>query len=111
MAGQSTPASNAWVYTIAEKYAIFPDLTYRVANNYALKLDVWQRKDAKSPATTLIYYHGGGLDLRRPHRRHTATIALSRDGLNVINVEYRVAYASRAPVAVEDCRCVCCTGW
>jgi acetyl esterase/lipase len=26
-------------------------------------------------------------------------------GWNVINVEYRMAYASRAPAAVEDCRC------
>jgi acetyl esterase/lipase len=49
-----------WASTVNEQYWIQPDITYGVANNYMLKLDVWQRKDAKQSAPTLIYYHGGG---------------------------------------------------
>ena len=54
----SAPAR--WASTVDEQYLIYPDVTYGVANNYTLKLDVWQRKDAKTPTPTLIYYHGGG---------------------------------------------------
>ena len=103
--GQSAPASNAWVYTIAEKYAIFPDVTYGVANNYTLKLDVWQKKDAKVPAPTLIYYHGGGWIFGDRTGATLQLLPYLEMGWNVINVEYRMAYASRAPAAVEDCRC------
>ena len=49
-----------WASTVSEHYWIQPDITYGVANNYTLKLDVWQRKDAKTAAPTVIYYHGGG---------------------------------------------------
>src|ERR1700685_3740662 len=49
-----------WASTVAEQYWIQPNITYGVANNYALKLDVWQRKNAKAATPTLIYYHGGG---------------------------------------------------
>src|SRR5882672_3591950 len=49
-----------WASTINEQYWIQPDITYGVANNYTLKLDMWQRKDAQKAAPTLIYYHGGG---------------------------------------------------
>src|ERR1700704_4713084 len=42
-----------WASTINEHYWIQPDITYGVANNYTLKLDMWQRKDAKTAAPTL----------------------------------------------------------
>ena len=103
--GQSAPSSSAWVYTLAEKYSIFPDVTYGMSNNYALKLDVWQRKDAKSPAPTLIYYHGGGWIFGDRTGATLQLLPYLEMGWNVINVEYRMAYASLAPAAVEDCRC------
>jgi len=38
-----------WASIVNEQYWIQTDITYSVANNYTLKLDVWQRKDAKTP--------------------------------------------------------------
>ena len=104
-AGQSASSSNAWIYTLAEKYWISPDVTYGTSNNYALKLDVWQRKDAKSPLPTLIYYHGGGWIFGDRTGATLQLLPYLETGWNVINVEYRMAYVSLAPAAVEDCRC------
>ena len=42
-------ATERWASTIGEQYWIQPDITYGVANNYTLKLDVWQRKDEEKP--------------------------------------------------------------
>ncbi len=94
-----------WASTIAEHYTIQPDITYGVANNYTLKLDVWQRKDVKAPAPTLIYYHGGGWVFGDRTGATLLFLPYLEMGWNVINVEYRMASASPAPAAVEDCRC------
>ena len=40
-------ATARWASTSGEQYQIFPDITYGVANNYSLKLDVWQRKECQ----------------------------------------------------------------
>ena len=101
---QLSPTAH-WAATIADHYLIYPDITYGVANNYTLKLDVWQRKDAQGPVPTLIYYHGGGWIFGD---RTGATLLLMpylEKGWNVVNVEYRMASVSLAPAAVTDCRC------
>jgi acetyl esterase/lipase len=103
-----TPALSAtarWASSVAEQYGIHPDITYGVANNFALKLDVWQRKDAKAPVPTLIYYHGGGWVMGDRTGATLLFLPYLEMGWNVINVEYRMASASLAPAAVEDCRC------
>ena len=94
-----------WASTISEHYWIQPDITYGVTNNYTLKLDVWQRKDVKSPAPTLIYYHGGGWVFGDRTGATLLFMPYLEMGWNVINVEYRMASVSHAPGAVEDCRC------
>jgi acetyl esterase/lipase len=94
-----------WASTAAEQYWIQPDITYGVANNYTLKLDVWQRKDAKTAAPTLIYYHGGGWIFGDRTGATLLFLPYLEMGWNVINVEYRMANVSLAPAAVEDCRC------
>ncbi len=94
-----------WTSTVNEQYWIQPDITYGVANNYTLKLDVWQRKDAKTPAPTLIYYHGGGWIFGDRTGATLLFLPYLEMGWNVINVEYRMANVSLAPAAVEDCRC------
>ena len=104
-AGQSLSPSAAWVATVSEKYAIYPDITYGTANNYALKLDVWQRKDAKTPTPTLIYFHGGGWIFGDRTGATLLFLPYLEMGWNVLNVEYRMASVSLAPAAVEDTRC------
>ena len=94
-----------WTSTVSERYWIQPDITYGVANNYTLKLDMWQRKDVKDPAPTLIYYHGGGWIFGDRTGATTMFLPYLEMGWNVINVEYRMASVSLAPAAVEDCRC------
>ncbi len=103
--GQSTQPTSRWTTTIAEKYRIYPDVTYGMVNNYALKLDVWQRKDAKGPVPTLIYYHGGGWIFGDRTGATLLFLPYLEMGWNVVNVEYRMAAVSLAPGAVEDCRC------
>jgi acetyl esterase/lipase len=94
-----------WASTVNEQYWIQPDITYGVANNYTLKLDVWQRTNQKTAAPTLIYYHGGGWIFGDRTGATLLFLPFLEMGWNVINVEYRMASVSLAPAAVEDCRC------
>jgi acetyl esterase/lipase len=94
-----------WASTANGQYWIQPDITYGVANNYTLKLDVWQRTNQKAAAPTLIYYHGGGWVFGDRTGSTLFFLPFLEMGWNVINVEYRMANVSLAPAAVEDCRC------
>jgi acetyl esterase/lipase len=97
--------SAKWATTVEGKYLIHPDVVYGSANNYQLKLDVWQRKDVKEPVPTLIYYHGGGWIWGDRTGATLFFLPYLEMGWNVVNVEYRMASVSLAPAAVEDCRC------
>jgi len=99
------PDTARWASTVNGQYWIQPDIPYGVANNYTLKLDVWQRKDAKTATPTLIYYHGGGWIFGDRTGATLLFLPYLEMGWNVINVEYRMASISLAPAAVEDCRC------
>ena len=104
--GTTTLSSTArWASVVGGQYWIHPDITYGVANNYKLKLDVWQRTDVKVPSPTLIYYHGGGWVMGDRTGATLFLLPYLEMGWNVINVEYRTASVSLAPAAVEDCRC------
>lgn len=94
-----------WTSTVNKQYWIQPDITYGVANNYTLKLDVWQRTNQKTAAPTLIYYHGGGWIFGDRTGATLFFLPYLEMGWNVINVEYRMASVSLVPAAVEDCRC------
>lgn len=104
---QSAPLSPAarWAATVGEHYLVYPDITYGTASNYALKLDVWQRKHATAPLPTVIYYHGGGWIFGDRTGAMPELLPYMEMGWNVINVEYRMASVALAPAAVEDCRC------
>jgi acetyl esterase/lipase len=101
---QLSPAAR-WAATVNEQYLIFPDVTYGVANNYTLKLDIWQHKGDKAPAPTVIYYHGGGWVWGDRTGATLFFLPYLELGWNVVNVDYRLADVSLAPAAVEDCRC------
>ena len=97
--------SARWAASVAGEYLIYPDRVYGVANNYQLKLDVWQKQNAKEPVPTLIYIHGGGWIFGDRTGATLQLLPYLQMGWNVVNVEYRMASASLAPAAVEDCRC------
>ena len=41
-------------------YRVVPNITYLTANNYDLKLDMYQARGQSTPQATVIYIHGGG---------------------------------------------------
>lgn len=94
-----------WAAGVAGEYLIYPDRVYGVANNYQLKLDVWQNQNANEPAPTLTYIHGGGWIFGDRTGATLQFLPYLQMGWNVVNVEYRMASVSLAPAAVEDCRC------
>lgn len=103
LAQQQTPA--AWAVKASADYWVHPDRVYGVANNYQLKLDVWQQHNAKEPLPTVIYIHGGGWIWGDRTGAVPQLLPYLEKGWNAVNVEYRMANVSLAPAAVADCRC------
>lgn len=98
-------ASLGWAETVANHYSISPDVTYGTFNNIPVHLDVWKNTEAKTPAPTLMYIHGGGWVIGDKTGADTLILPYLQLGWNVVNVEYRMAGASLAPAAVQDARC------
>ena len=94
-----------WAAIAASEFRVFPNLSYQKANNESLKLDVITTGSPEEMRPTLIYFHGGGwVEGVKEGALMTLLPFLTR-GMNVVNVEYRMAPESLAPAAVEDCRC------
>jgi acetyl esterase/lipase len=58
----------------------------------------------EKPLPTVIWIHGGGWT-GGTKESFTGVPAFLAMGMNVVNVEYRLARTAPAPAAVEDCRC------
>lgn len=101
---QLSPAAT-WAVQFANNYAITPNVTYLVANNYEAKLDVYARRNTTGPQPTLIHIHGGGWTGGTKEAALPFLMPWFEMGWNVVNVEYRLAKVSLAPAAVEDCLC------
>ncbi len=99
------PGTDKWVDYVAGEYDIQPNLTYAVANNTELKLDLYLPRDRSTPTPTLMLFHGGGWVAGQKERNVLWLLPYLSMGWAAINVEYRVARNSLAPAAVEDCRC------
>jgi len=94
----------AWAVRFENEYRIVPNLTYLTASNYDAKLDLYVTRTPDKPLPTLIWIHGGGWTggIKESYAGIPAYLAM---GMNVVNVEYRLARVAQAPAAVEDCRC------
>jgi acetyl esterase/lipase len=90
---------------ISSHYDVFPNITYGVANNYELKLDVYRPTTAKAPTPVVMLIHGGGWVRHDKEGEVMSLLPYLEMGWAAVNVEYRVARVSLAPAAVEDCRC------
>jgi acetyl esterase/lipase len=99
------PAPGKWVDYVAGDYDIQPNVTYSIANNTELKLDLYLPKNRSTPKTTLVLFHGGGWVDGQKERNVLFLLPYLAEGWAAVNVEYRMARNSRAPAAVEDCRC------
>ncbi len=100
-----TPNSEHWVDYASEDYDILPNITYSIANNTELKLDLYLPRDRSAAKPTLILFHGGGWVDGQKERNVFQLLPYLSMNWAVINVEYRLARNSPAPAAVEDCRC------
>lgn len=101
---QLSPAA-AWATHAANEYQVTPNITYLVAGNYELKLDVYKRRDIGTPQPTLIFIHGGGWVQGTKEQSLMAVVPWLEMGWNVVNVDYRLGRVALAPAAVEDCLC------
>jgi len=105
-AGQTqAPGPDRWADYASADYDILPNITYSVANNTELKLDLYLPKNRSTPNPTLMLFHGGGWVDGQKERNVFQLLPYLSLGWAVINVEYRLARNSPAPAAVEDCRC------
>jgi acetyl esterase/lipase len=87
------------------RYWIRPDVVYGVENGHENKLDVIYPHNATAAVPTVIYIHGGGWIFGDKAGAVLETLPYLKMGWAAVNVEYRMASASKAPGAVEDCRC------
>lgn len=87
------------------RYWVNGDITYGVANNTPLKLDVWYPSESKEATPTLVYIHGGGWIFGQKGVALLNYLPFLEKGWRVVDVEYRMASNSLAPAAVEDTRC------
>ena len=87
------------------KYWIKPDVVYGVENGHENKLDVIYPHNATATVPAVIYIHGGGWIFGDKAGAVLEVLPYLQMGWAAVNVEYRMASASKAPAAVEDCRC------
>lgn len=100
-----TPSSDKWTDYASADYDILPNVTYSIANNTELKLDLYLPRNRTEPKPTLVLFHGGGWVDGQKEKNIFQLLPYLSMGWVVINVEYRLARNSPAPAAVEDCRC------
>ena len=100
-----TQTTNSWVDVASVDYDAIPNITYAVANNTALKLDLYVPRNVTPPQPTLVLFHGGGWVDGAKERNIFYLLPYLSMGWTVVNVEYRLAKNSLAPAAVEDVRC------
>lgn len=96
--------TDSWTYNAANGYRITPNIVYSTANGYECKLDVYMRNNSGAPIPTVIFIHGGGWVAGTKEGTVMSLMPYFEMGLNVVNVEYRLAKVSLAPAAVQDCR-------
>ena len=105
LSAQSLSPGASWPDGASTDYDILPNITYAVANNTDLKLDIYQPRDKSRVYPMLVLFHGGGWVDGAKERNLMYLLPYLSMGWTVVNVEYRMAKNSLAPAAVEDCRC------
>lgn len=94
-----------WPDIASTDYDIQANVTYAVASNTELKLDLYLPHDKTKVNPTLVLFHGGGWVDGAKERNIMYLLPYLAMGWTVVNVEYRMAKNALAPAAVEDCRC------
>jgi acetyl esterase/lipase len=103
--GQQPGTTSEWPVIVASEDRIYPNIVYNRAGGYDVKLDVITAGPDFKPRPTLIFIHGGGWVGGSKDSSTLGAVPYLVRGMNVVNVEYRLASVALAPAAVEDCRC------
>jgi acetyl esterase/lipase len=90
---------------ISNNYEVLPNITYGIASNQELKLDIYRPTDAKVSTPVVMMIHGGGWVRHQKEEEVLSLLPYLEMGWAAVNVEYRLARVALAPAAVEDCRC------
>lgn len=103
---QSDPR-DLWAAGLASYYAAWgtANLTYRIASNVELKLDLYAPQGLTAPNPTVINVHGGGWVEGTRESEIPILLPYLARGFTVVNVGYRLGRVAPAPAAVEDLRC------
>jgi acetyl esterase/lipase len=96
---------NSFPVDVGNDYWVKPDVVYGIENGHGNKLDVIYPNKATQLVPAVIYIHGGGWIFGDKAEAILETLPYLKMGWVAINVEYRLANVSKAPRAVEDCRC------
>lgn len=99
------PGSDKWVDFASGDFDILPNITYSIANNTELKLDLYLPRNRRAGSPVVMLFHGGGWVEGQKERNVLQLLPYLSLGMAAVNVEYRLARNSPAPAAVEDCRC------
>src|SRR5438309_9294286 len=102
---QAQESPLAWTARMEQTFKTFPNITYVTASNFEAKLDLYVTRTPEKPLPTMIWIHGGGWTGGVKENRAFVILPYLDAGMNVVNVEYRLAKVANAPAAVEDCRC------
>jgi acetyl esterase/lipase len=94
-----------WATVLATEDRIYPNIVYNKAGGYEVKLDVITAGPDFAPRPTVIFFHGGGWVGGSKDSSTLGALPYLVHGMNVVNVEYRLASVALAPAAVEDSRC------
>jgi acetyl esterase/lipase len=94
-----------WAIVAANEFDVTPNIVYGRVNHTDLRLDVITVAPKSEMLPTLIFIHGGGWVGGSKEVNMLRSLPYLVRGMNVVNVEYRMASVALAPAAVEDCRC------
>lgn len=102
--GQQSDKLLQWAVE-ASSYSYVHDITYTRANGQDVKLDLILIEPRDRPRPTVLFIHGGGWINGSKDDMTMAPLPFVVQGMDAVNIDYRLAHDSLAPAAVEDCRC------
>src|SRR5262249_30123554 len=103
--GQELSAAARWATIAFSEFQVAPEIVYKRAGGQDIKLDVITAGKPSQIRPTVIFIHGGGWAGSSKEAHALFPLPYLARGMNVVNVEYRLAPVALAPAAVEDCRC------
>lgn len=91
--------------SVPEDIQEFKNIEYKNVDSLSLQLDIYKRKDLKSPAPVLIFIHGGAWRSGQRSDYLPYLIDYANKGYVTATVSYRLMKEATYPAAVQDVNC------